>query len=95
MEYFALNKEFESYAQLKQTKKEYETATNNLLVTVVSHLLKGHGEFKDKMVYERLTWGCKAGKERPSTSKGWRESKTYKKGCPAMVRTQFVNWLWR
>lgn len=85
MDYFSLNKEFDSYEALIETKKAYENATNNLLVIVGSHVLKGYGDFKDKMKYERLILGCKAGKERLTQSKGLRNSSTYKMGCPVKV----------
>lgn len=86
MEFFALDSKFDSFKALTAKKKEYEVATNNLLVISDAHKVKGDGPFKEKFVDERLTLSCKAGEERPTESKGLRESKTYKKNCPVKVR---------
>lgn len=86
MDYFSVNTEFDSFEALNATKKAYENATNSLLVITGSQILKGYGEFKETMKYERLTLACKAGKERPTQSKGLRTSSTYKMGCPVMVK---------
>lgn len=85
MQFFAIGQQFDSLKTLLKKKKEYETATKNLFVIGNSHKVKGDGQFQEKFVYDRLTFVCKAGKERPTESKGVRKSATYKKNCPAKV----------
>lgn len=87
MDFFAVGNEFNDFASLKEKKKQYEVATHNLLTISNSHKLKGDGHFQQTFVYDRLELGCKAGKERPTVSKGIRESQTYKKNCPVKART--------
>lgn len=88
MQFFAVGKQFDSFKSLMKKKNKYEVATNNLLVIGDSHRLKGEGTFQQNFVYDRFTLNCKAGKERPTHSTGVRKSATYKKGCPATVRTE-------
>lgn len=85
MEFFVIGQEFDSFKSLTEKKKEYEVATNNLLVINNSHRLKGDGSFQENFLYDRLEFACKAGQERPSQSNGLRKTSTYKKNCPVKV----------
>lgn len=82
---FVVDQEFDSFEDLLKTKKEYEVANNIVLVRRDTHLLKGEGDIVKKIMYSRLSLQCKAGKERPSESKGMRKSSTLKKNCPMRV----------
>lgn len=86
---FVVNQEFNSFEELLQVKKAYECANNVVLVRRDTHLLKGEGELVRKLIYSRLSLQCKAGRERPSESKGVRKSSTFKKNCP--MRVSFMN----
>lgn len=83
---FFVNKEFNSFSELLEAKKEYEIVNNIVTVRRDTHLLKGEGEIIRRFVYSRLSLLCKAGKERKSESKGMRKSATFKKNCPFKVR---------
>lgn len=85
MEHFTLNQEFTDFESVLKAKKIYEEASNTVLTISSSKPIVGDGELKTKFVYERLLYGCKAGTERPTSSKGLRASSTYKKGCPVKV----------
>lgn len=85
MEFFAVGQEFDSFNSLIIRKKEYETATKNVLVIGACHKLKGNGSFQETFVYNQLEFHCKAGAERKTQSKGLRKSSTYKKNCPVIV----------
>lgn len=87
MDSFQLNKQFDNFESLLAAKKQYESASNTILVIESSHKLKGDGDFVNSQVYDRLSYVCKAGKERPISSKGIRPSFTYKAGCPFKVIT--------
>lgn len=89
MDAFNLKKEFMSYSALLLAKKEYENASKTILVISQSNKLKGFGECVNNFVYDRVVFACKAGIERPSTSKGIRNSSTYKKNCPFTVSDEF------
>lgn len=86
MDIFQLNKKFDDYKSLLAAKTEYEKASNTILTTETSHLLQGEGDFVISRKYERISYVCKAGKERPSQSKGIRQSSTYKSNCPFKVK---------
>ena len=81
MEAFAVNREFNSYADLCTAKKSYEDASKSILVIGSSLKVKGEEGFVNTMVYQRIIFHCKAGKERQIKSKGLRKSSTYKKNC--------------
>lgn len=87
MNSFELGKQFDDYKSLLVAKQEYEKASNTILTTETSHFLQGEGDFVTSRKYERIGYGCKAGKERPSQSKGIRKSSTYKSNCPFKVKT--------
>lgn len=87
MEFFELDSEFNSWNSVLVKKREYEVTTNNLLVIGDAHKLKGSGTFQENFVYDRITLNCKAGQERPTTSKGLREAFTMKKNCAVKVKT--------
>lgn len=80
-----LNYQFDDYNDFLEKKRQYEVATNSIVVINSCHKLKGDSEIVNTMVYERLALGCKAGKERPSKSRAYRVSSTYKKQCPFKV----------
>lgn len=80
-----VNTIFDNYEDLRRAIKEYECTSNTLLVIDDCCKLKGAGEFVVSMVYSRLQLKCKAGTERPSQSRGIRETSTFKKNCPVKV----------
>lgn len=80
-----VNQEFNSFDELLQAKRDYERANNVVLVRRDTHLLKVDGELIKRLVYSRLSLQRKAGKERPSESKGIRKSSTFKKNYPMIV----------
>lgn len=82
---FALNTQFDDWKKVLETKKLYEESSKTVLTIRKCDKLKGTSELNDKIVYERVTLHCKAGHERPSQSRGFRESSTYKKNCPVKV----------
>lgn len=86
MENLNVDKEYSSYAEFLVAKEAYQVASNSVLVVNDSMKLKGDGEFVKVMVYQRFELRCKAGKERPSSSKGLRNSSTYKKNCSVKVK---------
>lgn len=85
MAFFLLNTEFDDWQKVLDSKKLYEDNSKTLLVIDRSTKLKGFGELKDRLIYERVLLKCKAGKERPCQSHGHRVSSTYKKNCPVKV----------
>ncbi len=85
MNVFAVNTEFSDWESVIDAKKLYEEASKTLLVTNGCHKLKTNDEISKKCVYDRIAFGCKAGAERVSQSKGLRESSTYKMGCGVKV----------
>lgn len=85
MEYFEVNSEFNNYQKVLEMKKLYETASNSILVTADSKKLIGDSELARSLVYERITFKCKAGPERPTQSQGFRNASTIKKGCSVKV----------
>lgn len=85
MEYFQLNTQFDNFEQLLATKRLYETSSNSVLVIDDSKKLIGDSELAKSVIYERITFKCKAGPERPTQSNGFRNSSTIKKGCPVKV----------
>lgn len=85
MELFAVDKEFNNFREVQQAKSDYERQNNVVLVIRDCHKIKGEGDIVKEIVYDRLSLQCKAGKERPTESKGIRKSATYKKNCPMKV----------
>lgn len=86
MNYFEAGNTFIDLKSLIQAKKNYETETNNVITISKSEKLKGEGPMVTSIVYARLTFGCKAGKERKCRSSGIRCSTTYKLNCPFEVQ---------
>lgn len=82
---FAVNKEFDNFEHVLKAKKKYESENKVVLVIRDSHKLKGDSDIVKKCIYDRLSLHCKAGKERPTKSKGIRMSSTFKKNCPMKV----------
>lgn len=85
MDNFIIGKQFLSYVSLLEAKKEYEVASNTLLVKEDCRKLKGDGNFVSKFVYQYLVFECKAGKERRIESLGLRKTSTIKRNCPVKV----------
>lgn len=85
MDAFDLGKEFENYKSILDAKRNYETASKSILSKSSSKFIIADGELKTKFVYQSIKYQCKAGPERPSSSKGLRASSTYKKNCPVFV----------
>lgn len=86
MEFFQVNSQFNDYKSVMEMKKKYEKASNSLLYKEDCVFLPDReSEFGKRFVYQRLVLRCKAGPERPSQSKGIRNSSTYKKNCPVKV----------
>lgn len=92
MDTFELNKKFDDYKSLLTAKKNYENASNTILTTESSHFLRSDSEsdFVKSMIYDRISYQCKAGKERPSKSKNIRQSSTYKSNCPFKVENNLT-----
>lgn len=86
MDFFYLNKEFNSFEEVLIAKSGYEKANNAVLSKTDCHKLKGDGDLVKNMIYQRLSLSCKAGKERKSKSKGIRQVSTIKKNCPMKVK---------
>lgn len=82
---FALKTEYNSWKEVLQAKKLYEENSKTILSIRKSEKLKGSSELNDRLIYQRVFFQCKAGSERPATSRGHRKSSTYKKGCPVKV----------
>src|ERR1700761_1329255 len=85
MNCFNQNFQFDDCNNFLELKKKYEIANNCILVIEDSHLLKGSNDFVTSIVYDRITLGCKSGKERPCKGRGIRASSTFKKQCPFKV----------
>lgn len=85
MDFFTLNSEFEDLKSVLEMKKLYEESSKTVLTISKSSKLKGESILNDKIVYDRIIFGCKAGAEKPTQSHGHRKSSTYKKNCPAKV----------
>lgn len=86
MDSFALGTSFDTWQQVLDAKKLYEMNTKTVLVTRGSDKLKGESDLSRRLIYERVTFICKAGPERQTQSQGHRKSSTYKKNCPVKVR---------
>lgn len=86
MNAFEVDKTFDTFEAVLLAKKNYEQASNTVLVITGSNLLKGDGDFVKSKVYDRLVFECKAGTERKPRGKGIRSSSTYKLNCPFKVR---------
>lgn len=86
MNVFELNCTFETFESLLEAKKSYEIVSNTVLVIDKCHRLRKEDNLQKVIVYDRLTFVCKAGKERPTESKGYRNSSTLKKNCPVKVK---------
>lgn len=82
---FSVNSEFDSWQKVLECKKLYEDHSKTLLSISKSAKLKGSSELNDRIIYERIHFQCKAGKERLNNSQGHRKSSTYKKNCPVLV----------
>lgn len=85
---FALNTEFDNWQQVLDAKKLYEQNSKTLLTIIKCDKLKGASDLNERLIYERITFVCKAGPERPTQSHGHRTSSTYKKNCPVKVSTK-------
>lgn len=75
MIFFLLTK-FPDWESVKQAKEQYEKESKIILSIRGSHKLKSNAD---------VQFHCKAGKERPSQSNGYRQSSTYKVGCSVEV----------
>lgn len=93
MDSFNVGKQYNDFESLLLAKRNYEVASNCILVICGSNKLKGVGDFVDSKVYDRLYFACKAGKERPPRGKGIRSSCTYKMNCPFKVRRASITML--
>lgn len=85
MEIFAPGNEFHTYKLLMAAKHRYEQATKTLLTTKKSVKYSLDDPRCEELVYSRITYQCKAGEGRKSTSKGSRAVSSGKKNCPVLV----------
>lgn len=60
MNAFEVDKTFDTFEAVLLAKKNYEQASNTVLVITGSNLLKGDGDFVKSKVYDRLVFECKA-----------------------------------
>lgn len=89
MAFFALNYEFDNWQAVQDMKKAYEENSKTVLVIIKCDKLKGVSDLSKQLIYERVTFSCKAGVERPTKSQGHRSSSTYKKNCPVQVGSKW------
>lgn len=72
---------FHSHEELLSAKREYEEASNTVLIFSKAENLKATDSMSSKFKYHRFNLSCKAGRERPCQSKGLRKSSTIKQNC--------------
>lgn len=85
MNSFIVNQQFHSWQQVLDAKKLYEDHSKTVLTIHKSDKLKGSSDINNRLIYARVVFKCKAGPERPTESKGYRKSSTYRKNCPVQV----------
>lgn len=85
MNVFVEGKEFSNWQSVKKAKKKYEEESKTILSTRGSHKLKSNDDASISCVYSDMEFHCKAGEERKSQSKGYRQTSTYKMGCSIQV----------
>jgi hypothetical protein len=79
---------FHSHEELLGAKREYEEATNSVLVFSKAEKLKATDSLSSRFRYQRFILSCKAGRERPCQNKGLRKSSTIKRNCSFEVSFQ-------
>lgn len=82
--FFELNEGFSTLEEIEARKKLYEREKKVILT--ISKGEKGHAKVSKALVYKRLVYNCKAGKERPSESRNIRKARTGRVGCPFVLR---------
>ena len=86
---FAVNVEFDNFEDVSKAKKQYESENKVILFIRDSHKLQGDSDIVKRCIYSRLCLHCKAGKERPTQSKGIRiQEKLFDEGdCNLIIFT--------
>lgn len=79
---FHVGMKFNSFQDFLAYIKMYEEAKNVILVVQQSHKLKSGQANAEVLIYDRVTYICKAGNALKSKSKGIRESSTGRMNCP-------------